>query len=243
MFSPLINYGLGHISGALSPWKYMYIVAGSITIIWAIVVLVFLPPDPIRAKGFSERERCIALARLRSNNTGVRNTHFKTTQLWELLQDVRFWLMFTMSFLMMITNGPVSTFTPILVKSFGFNVLNSLLLTMPLGAVIGTLEWVLPYLAYRFNDNNIRCYLIVLAQMGTILAALLLWLLPLSATGGLLYGVYTLASTGAGYAVMMGLQIANTAGYTKRSLASSGMFVGYCLGETIQHVLSFSSLT
>lgn len=23
IFAPLINYGLGHISGALSPWKYM----------------------------------------------------------------------------------------------------------------------------------------------------------------------------------------------------------------------------
>lgn len=26
--SPLINYGIGHIHAALSPWKYMYIVAG-----------------------------------------------------------------------------------------------------------------------------------------------------------------------------------------------------------------------
>jgi hypothetical protein len=26
--SPLINYGIGHIHAALSPWRYMYIVAG-----------------------------------------------------------------------------------------------------------------------------------------------------------------------------------------------------------------------
>jgi hypothetical protein len=29
----------------------------------------------------------------------------------------------------------------------------------------------------------------------------------------------------------MGLQIANTAGYTKRSFTSSGIFMGYCLGN------------
>lgn len=29
----------------------------------------------------------------------------------------------------------------------------------------------------------------------------------------------------------MGLSIANTAGYTKRSVSSSGIFVGYCLGR------------
>ena len=67
-------------------------------------------------------------------------------------------------------------------------------------------------------------------QLSTILASLLLWLLPRDAKGGLLYGVFTLASFGGGYAVLMGMQIANTAGYTKRSVSSSGLFVGYCLG-------------
>ncbi|KAL4988559.1 hypothetical protein BDW68DRAFT_176839 [Aspergillus falconensis] len=38
---------------------------------------------------------------------------------------------------------------------------------------------------------------------------------------------------GAGYAVLMGLQIANIAGYTKRSLSSSGLYIGYCLGNFV----------
>ena len=42
--------------------------------------------------------------------------------------------------------------------------------------------------------------------------------------------MYILAAYGGGYAVLMSMQIANTAGYTKRSVGSSGMFVGYCLG-------------
>lgn len=33
--------------------------------------------------------------------------------------------------------------------------------------------------------------------------------------------------------MLMGLQVANIAGYTKRSIASSGFYVGYCLGEHI----------
>lgn len=104
--SPLINYGLGHISGSLSPWRYMYIVAGSITILWAFVILFFMPPDPIRAKGFSDRERYIAVARMRVNNSGVRNTHFKIEQLWELLRDIKFWLAFFMGLTMLVANGP-----------------------------------------------------------------------------------------------------------------------------------------
>lgn len=47
-----------------------------------------------------------------------------------------------------------------------------------------------------------------------------------------MFGCYILASFGGAYAVLMGLQIANTAGYTKRSVTSSGIFVGYCLGQS-----------
>jgi MFS family permease len=33
--SPLINYGLGHITtGSLHPWQYMYLVAGGLTVCW-----------------------------------------------------------------------------------------------------------------------------------------------------------------------------------------------------------------
>lgn len=87
----------------------MYIVAGSITVVWSFVILFFLPPDPIRAKIMTERERYIAVARMRVNNSGVRNTHFKIEQLWELLLDVKFWLSFAMAFLILVANGPVSS--------------------------------------------------------------------------------------------------------------------------------------
>lgn len=117
MVSPLINYGLGHIDGgSLSPWQYMYLVAGSITVLWALVILFFMPPDPIRARGFSDRERYIAVARMKENNSGVRNKHFKVAQVWESLHDVRFWLVFSIAFLMMIANGPVSSFIPIIIS-------------------------------------------------------------------------------------------------------------------------------
>ncbi|CRK20586.1 hypothetical protein BN1723_000399 [Verticillium longisporum] len=52
-------------------------------------------------------------------------------------------------------------------------------------------------------------------------------------SGALLFAAYILPSVGGGYAVLMSLQIANTAGYTKRSMASSGLYIGYCLGNFV----------
>lgn len=231
----------------------MYLFAGSLTIVWGIALWWVLPPDPVRAKGFNDRQRYISVARLRSNNSGVRNTHFKGSQVLELLLDEKFWLMFAIAFLSMIANGPISTFVPIIIvsqqlsnlwslrvfekhtdltqNSFGFSTLNSLLLVMPAGAYAGTLQLIVPWLCYKYT--GIRSWAIFACQLGTTLAALLLWLLPMRATGGLLFACYILPSVGGGYAVLMGLALANTAGYTKRTVASSGIYIGYCLGNFV----------
>jgi hypothetical protein len=131
-------------------------------------------------------------------------------------------------FLILIA-GPISAFIPIIVKGFGFTSLNSILLLMPVGAYAGTLQLLLPFLAAKYP--NIRSYLVFGSLMGTTLSAVLLWKLPLKELGGLLFATIILPSVGAGYAVMMGLQIANIAGYTKKTVASSGLYIGYCLGN------------
>ncbi|PSR80540.1 allantoate permease [Coniella lustricola] len=231
VFSPLINYGLGQIHGGVDSWRYMYFFAGGLTITWGILLYFVLPPDPIRANGFDERERYILVARLRSNNSDVRNTHIKMNQVREVLMDIKFWLLAAIAFLCMIANGPISTFVPLIIKGFGFNTLHSLLLVMPVGAYAGTLMLIFSYLAMKYPD--IRTWLEAIGQLATTFAAVLLWKLPESSKGGLLFACYILPSVGAGYAVLMGLQIANTAGYTKRSVASSGLFVGYCLGNFV----------
>ncbi|KUL85013.1 hypothetical protein ZTR_07784 [Talaromyces verruculosus] len=229
IFSPLVNWGLGHIHGKLSPWNYMYFFAGGMTILWGILVFFFLPSDPIRAKGFNDRQRFIAVSRMRTNNSGVRNTHFKMAQAVELATDIKFWLMFFFAFTCMFANAPISTFQPLIIKDLGYSGLKSLLLTMPSGAYAGTMMLITTYLAYKFPGW--RSYIIALCQVMTIFASLLLWLLPRSATGGLLFAVYVLPTVGSAYAVAMGLFLANNAGYTKRSLTSSMMYIGYSLGN------------
>ncbi|KAH7152586.1 major facilitator superfamily domain-containing protein [Dactylonectria macrodidyma] len=207
VFSPLINYGFGLTNGGTSSWRYMYYFSSALTILWGLALFFVLPPHPVRVKGFNERERYILVARLRTNNSGVRNTHPKVDQIWELLLDLKFWVVFSITFLSIIANGPISTFAPIIINVMGFSTLHSLLLVMPA---------------------------VFIAQVGTTLAALLLWRLSLSLTGALLFACYILLSVGTGYAVLMGMQISNTAGYTKRSIASSGMYICYCLENFVR---------
>ncbi|CAI4212739.1 unnamed protein product [Parascedosporium putredinis] len=138
------------------------------------------------------------VARLRTNNSGVRNKHWKGAQIKELCLDIKFWVVFFIAFLSMIANGPISTFAPLIIRGMGFSGLKSLLLFMPAGAYAGTLQLIFPFIAYKYPNS--RAYLVMIAQAGTTLAALLLWKLPMGATGGLLFAIYILPTIGAGYA-------------------------------------------
>lgn len=199
-----------------------------------------MPPDPVRAKGFSERERYIAVARLRVNNAGVRNTHFKGRQVLELFMDPHFWLIFSISFLSMIAAGPVNAFGPIIISGLGFDTLTTLLVIAPGGACTGIIILGATYAAYKIP--RARTWVILVSQLITLLSSLLLWLLPRDATGGLLYACYTLTGFAGGFGVVMGLAIANTAGYTKRMTISSAVYIGYCLGkENPAHLRSCST--
>ena len=207
----------------------MYLVAGSLTIIWAFVILFCMDSDPIRARHLNEREKYIAVSRMRSNNAGVRNTHMKKDQVIELFLDVKFWLNVIMALCLYIANGPLSSFVPILINHMGFSGLNSLLLTMPLGAIVGSATLIVGYLAGKLH--NMKLYLVAICTAVTLLSAALMWGLPTSNIGGRLFAVYILGIYNCGYSVLMTVQIANTSGYTKRSLSSAGIHVGYCLGK------------
>lgn len=86
--------------------------------------------------------------------------------------------------------GAISTFLPIIIDKFGFSTVHSLLLIIPAGVYAGSMMLIFSWLSMRFK--NIRSYLFILGQLGTTLGCLLLWKLPTTAVGGLLFACYIL---------------------------------------------------
>lgn len=231
ILSILVNYGFGKIEGSLAPWKIMFLFAGAVTVAWGLLIPFILPADPISARGLTARERYIAVARIRSNNAGVRNTHIKPEQVKETLTDLKFWLCFFFTVFCLISNGPTSSFVPIIIKGFGYSTFESLLLNIPAGAVAFLQIIGISWLALK--RPMWRCWISIACQFVSTLAALLLWLLPLSERGGLLVACYIIGCGVPGYLLMLSTQLANTAGYTKRATSSAGIYVAYCVGNII----------
>ncbi|KAK7940722.1 uncharacterized protein PG986_013109 [Apiospora aurea] len=126
-----LNYGFAQITGGgLHRWQYIYLLAGSLTFLFGLCCFA-VPSSPVSAWFLSRDERLAAVERLRFGQTGVRCTQFKRSQLKEALFDVKIWLIFIMMASAYTVNGAVSGFGPLIVSTFGWSTLESILFQFP----------------------------------------------------------------------------------------------------------------
>ncbi|KAJ7873888.1 MFS general substrate transporter [Mycena olivaceomarginata] len=131
----ILSFGLGHIHSHLRPYQIIFLFTGILTVAFSAVVYLVLPDSPTTARFLSHEEKILVVERLRANNTGTETKVWKWKQARECLLDPKTWFWFAMIFLISIPSGGISTFGPLIVQSFGFNQLNTILLQMPFGAV------------------------------------------------------------------------------------------------------------
>jgi ACS family allantoate permease-like MFS transporter len=92
-FTGPIGYGIGFLAGE-HQWRSMFWITGAMTIVWACVIGIFLPDNPVSAKFVTERQKAIVIDKIRQDQTGVENKTFKKDQMIEALLDPKTWLMF-----------------------------------------------------------------------------------------------------------------------------------------------------
>lgn len=108
IFGGLLGYAVGHITTGLSQWMYVFLIFGSVSLVWSGVFLTFMPDLPSRARFLSEREKIVAVERVATNRQGVKNHHFKKYQVWQCLKDPKTWILFIMSIAAQIPNAAQS---------------------------------------------------------------------------------------------------------------------------------------
>ncbi|VVT51624.1 uncharacterized protein SAPINGB_P003158 [Magnusiomyces paraingens] len=234
-FGGLLGYGIGNIKGSLPSWKYEFLIIGAICASWGLIIFFFLPDSPVTTKYLTEDERVILLTILKSNQTGIENKTLKWDQVKECLMDIKVWLLFFGVLGANVPNGGYSNFGTIIIKGLGFSTLGTTLLSIPYGASIALSILLCVYLNNLVSKNgrNTRVLLLALFVLPNIAGTFGLYFLPQHRKGGRLACYYL---TGPGYAsfvLVLSLFSSNFAGHTKRTVANTIMFLGYCIGNLI----------
>lgn len=72
---------------ALAGWRIMFLWTGLMTAAFGVLLFIFMPDNPLKARFLSPRERILVIERIRGNQQGVGNRHFKKYQFIEALKD------------------------------------------------------------------------------------------------------------------------------------------------------------
>ncbi|KAL2849846.1 major facilitator superfamily domain-containing protein [Aspergillus pseudoustus] len=224
----LFTYGLGHIhSNTLYSYQTIFILCGLLTVLYSLIVLIFMPDSPMEAKFLSEREKVIAVERLRANQMGIISREWRWDHVWETFRDVKTWLWFL---LIVSISGGISTFGSLIIKSFGYENFQAILFNLPFGAVQIVVILGGGWLATNFKTKGlVIAGIAMLAAVGTIL----LLTVPRDQKGVLLFGYYLVSCLAGITPLVYAWEAQNTAGDTKRKCTSAVVLVGMCTGNVI----------
>ena len=212
--SPLINYGLGQIHSSLATWKPLFLILGTVTVLWSIVLFFALPDSPLTTKGLTEAERSIAIRRLQRNNAGTISRAFNKTQFFEAFRDYKLYSCTLIILLTGVPSGAIGTFGTIVINGFGFSHFDSLALTCPIGAITAIAILVVGYTTRKLS--NVRYFAVMICALISVGGTLICWLGPRSNRGLLFAGIFLMAVQVAAGGLAVSLAASNVAGHTSK---------------------------
>lgn len=225
----VMSFGFQHYHGTtFSAWQIMFLVIGLITVCMGGVVLLFLPDNPMSARRLTHAEKVAAVERLRENQTGVENKHFKSYQVWQCLSDPQTWLLSIITIAASIPNGAVGSFQSILIKGFGFTNYQTTLLQIPGGVIAVTSVLLATWSAAKFNARGMN--IIFWSLLGGILGGSLLAFVLEDNRAGKMAGNYLTHVVGAFLPCCYSFAAANQGGHTKKVTMNAILLMSFCLG-------------
>ncbi|WWC85847.1 uncharacterized protein L201_000714 [Kwoniella dendrophila CBS 6074] len=236
----LFGYAFYHLSGkkaGLRNWQWMTLTVSLFSFCSAVITFFFLPDSPTRARWLSEEEKTKYVERVRSNNQGIKHKEFKKSQLYEAIQDPYTYCLFMLAFLNTIVVGGINTFNAILInKAFGFSVLDSQLLSIPLGVMV-----VLTYFLQAYLVTKTRQTLLVM--IGTCIPNIvgtigLITLKPSNSTRGASIVFFYLCQFFQSCNPSIFLMLSrNSAGQTKKSITYATTYIAWAGGNSCASLL------
>ncbi|KAF2173980.1 hypothetical protein M409DRAFT_62172 [Zasmidium cellare ATCC 36951] len=215
---------------SLEGWQILFLAIGLFTSAVGVVFLFIVPDNQLNARWLKKEDRILALERIRINQQGVGNKHFKMYQLKEALTDPITWAFVLYALVVDIPNGGISNFFSQLITSFGYTPNQSLLYGTPGGAVEVITLLFCGYFGDRWRNR------ILVSSSGLVLSIIGMSLivgLPLNNNNGRLAGYYLTQASACPFVCFLSLISSNIAGYTKKTTVAALYLIAYCVGNII----------
>ncbi|KAF2011178.1 allantoate permease [Aaosphaeria arxii CBS 175.79] len=212
-------------------WQAIFITYGSISFLWGLFVLYWLPDSPMRAKCFSEEDKKLMVERVRSNQTGLQNKKFRAYQLKEALTDPQTYCYMLIQICTTIPTSGLGAFYQIIIKGLKFTTLETQLLAMVLGAVIIATLMGSAWMVGRTKQNLLTMLVFLIPSFIGTIVIMTVKNTNNATKAGLLISYWIVFTFWAAQGLGMSLLTRNVGGQTKKSICITMNFLAWCAGN------------
>lgn len=113
--------------------QIIFLFFGVITVGVAFLMFIWMPDSPTEARFLSGEDKVLAIGRLRNNQTGVMSREWRFSHVVETIKDLKTWFWVAMIFCISVPSNGISTFGPLIIKSFVEDPFHTMLFNVPVG--------------------------------------------------------------------------------------------------------------
>ena len=127
----LLSYGVFQIEGgALATWKYLFLLEGSLTVIFAVVAFLFLPYSAAHARFLNDDEKKLAFYRIQVDSSAIVNEKFSVREAMKVMNHPSSWVILGIEICLGVPLQGVALFLPQIVARLGYETVQTNLHTV-----------------------------------------------------------------------------------------------------------------
>jgi MFS family permease len=131
-FSGLLSFGVFQIQSHLidHPWRWLFIIEGCCTIVFAVFALWYLPKSAAEARFLSAEEKALAFHRIQVDSSSVVNEEFNLRESLKILKRPSTYGFLLIEICLGVPLQGVNSFLPQIVKALGYSTVKTNLYTV-----------------------------------------------------------------------------------------------------------------
>ncbi|KAF7561150.1 hypothetical protein G7046_g2985 [Stylonectria norvegica] len=167
-FSGLLAYGVFHIKiTSLYPWRYLFLIEGCLTVVFAVFVWFYLPLSPDKARFLSAEEKILAHHRIQVDSSAIVNQKFNLRDALKIFRQPTTYAFLAIEICIGVPLQSVALFLPQIIGRLGYSAVKTNLYTVAPN-ITGAAMIII--LAFCSDFTKRRGPFIVLAFMFTLIA-------------------------------------------------------------------------
>ncbi|KAK5063188.1 hypothetical protein LTR84_005265 [Exophiala bonariae] len=161
-FGGLLSFAVFHIhTGALENWRYLFVIEGACSMLFACFAFWFLPYDAQSARFLTKEEKELAFYRIQVDSSSVVSESLNIRSALAIFKHPTSWVILAIEMCLGVPLQSVSLFLPVIVKQLGYSTVKSNLyvvapnitgavMLLLLGFASDFTRWRFPFVALGF---------------------------------------------------------------------------------------------